>query len=248
MMSSLLVTGEGSSDMGNANNGQDICNAETYTIGPMAILTARLLEEKLPDWNRDNLDFRSPAQWITRISTSALARMAHGKQKFKPSKKLQKGFVEHAHRAWQMMEYAHKNEHQLVIYFHDADKEKQEHFVDAIDLGFNALESQTQPTPQGIAMVPKPTSEAWFICAVKDSPYQHCQALEEQLSGNDNASDQNAPKKGLARHLGEEATTEKQRQLAEEIDPSRINMPSFNQFNTDLSNAVRNLCGLLNAD
>lgn len=57
MISSLLVTGEGSSDMGNANNGHDICNAETYTIGPMAILAARLLQEKLPGWNRDNLDW-----------------------------------------------------------------------------------------------------------------------------------------------------------------------------------------------
>lgn len=134
-----------------------------------------------------------------------------------------------------------------MIYFHDADKEKQEQFVDAINLGFSALESQEQPAPTGVAMVPKPTSEAWFICAVKDNPYQHCAALEEKLSGNDNASDQNAPKKVLARHLGEAATSEKQLQLAAEIEPCRIDMPSFNQFNTDLARAVRILCGQVNS-
>lgn len=36
-------------------------------------------------------------------------------------------------------------------------------------------------------MVPKPKSEAWLICALKPNAYQNCGALEESLSGNDNA-------------------------------------------------------------
>ncbi|WP_376990466.1 hypothetical protein [Cupriavidus pinatubonensis] len=40
----------------------------------------------------------------------------------------------------------------------------------------------------GVPMLPKPKSEAWLLCAVKDMPYQNCAALEE-LSGNDDSPD-----------------------------------------------------------
>ncbi|HEX05203.1 MAG TPA: hypothetical protein ENH10_08645, partial [Bacteroidetes bacterium] len=39
----------------------------------------------------------------------------------------------------------------------------------------------------GVPMVPKPKSEAWLLCAVKSTPYQHCKTLENE-SGNDNST------------------------------------------------------------
>lgn len=38
----------------------------------------------------------------------------------------------------------------------------------------------------GVAMIPNPKSEAWFICGLKEVPYQNCKILENR-SGNDDS-------------------------------------------------------------
>lgn len=238
MITSILVTGEGSSDMGGSNNGQSISTGEFYTLGPMALLAVRLLQKIIPDWNEDNIDFQSPNNWITCISGNELARQAKGVRKHRPSKKLKKGFAEHANRATTMAGYAKDNGHQLAFYFHDTDKYDFDDLHQSIMLGFNGVEGV-----YGIPMMPKPTSEAWLICGQKQDPYAHCKALETQLSGNDAASDENAPKKVLARLLGQEATTEQQYEMVTGIDITRIDMPSYNQFKTDLITAIEGVCG-----
>ncbi len=238
MITSILVTGEGSSDMGGSNNGQPISTGEFYNLGPMALLAVRLLQKIIPDWNEDNIDFQSPNNWMTCISGNELARQAKGVRKHRPSTKLKKGFVEHANRATTMAGYAKDNGHQLAFYFHDNDKFDFDDFHQSIMLGFNGIDGV-----HGIPMLPKPTSEAWFICGRKQDPYAHCTALETELSGNDAASNENAPKKVLARFLGQEATTEQQYEMVTGIDITRIDMPSYNQFKTDLTKAIEGVCG-----
>ena len=238
MITSILVTGEGSSDMGGSNNGQPISTGEFYNLGPMALLAVRLLQKIIPDWNEDNIDFQSPNNWMTCISGNELARQAKGVRKHRPSTKLKKGFVEHANRATTMAGYAKDNGHQLAFYFHDTDKFDFDDFHQSIMLGFNGIDGV-----HGIPMLPKPTSEAWFICGRKQDPYAHCTALETVLSGNDAASNENAPKKVLARFLGQEATTEQQYEMVTGIDITRIDMPSYNQFKTDLTKAIEGVCG-----
>ena len=238
MITSILVTGEGSSDMGGSNNGQPISTGEFYNLGPMALLAVRLLQKIIPDWNEDNIDFQSPNNWMTCISGNELARQAKGVRKHRPSTKLKKGFVEHANRATTMAGYAKDNGHQLAFYFHDTDKFDFDDFHQSIMLGFNGIDGV-----HGIPMIPKPTSEAWFICGRKQDPYAHCTALETELSGNDAASNENAPKKVLARFLGQEATTEQQYEMVTGIDITRIDMPSYNQFKTDLTKAIEGVCG-----
>lgn len=238
MITTILVTGEGSSDMGGSNNGQSISTGEFYNLGPMALLAVRLLQKIIPDWNEDNIDFQSPNNWMTCISGNELARQAKGVSKHRPSTKLKKGFVEHANRATTMAGYAKDNGHQLAFYFHDADKCDFDDLHQSIMLGFNGIEGV-----HGIPMIPKPTSEAWLICGQKQNPYAHCTALETELSGNDAASDENAPKKVLARLLGQEATTEQQYEMVTGIDITRIDMPSYNQFKTDLTTAIEGVCG-----
>ena len=238
MITSILVTGEGSSDMGGSNNGQSTSTGEFYNLGPMALLAVRLLQKIIPDWNEDNIDFQSPNNWITCISGNELARQAKGVRKHRPSTKLKKGFVEHANRATTMAGYAKDNGHQLAFYFHDTDKCDFDDLHQSIMLGFNGIEGV-----HGIPMIPKPTSEAWLICGQKQEPYAHCTALETELSGNDAASDENAPKKVLSRLLGQEATTEQQYEMVTGIDITRIDMPSYNQFKTDLTTAIEGVCG-----
>ncbi|HEK2024746.1 hypothetical protein IS513_12135 [Proteus mirabilis] len=238
MITSILVTGEGSSDMGGSNNGQSISTGEFYNLGPMALLAVRLLQKIIPDWNEDNIDFQSPNNWMTCISGNELARQAKRVRKHRPSKKLKKGFVEHANRATTMAGYAKDNGHQLAFYFHDTDRCDFDDLHQSIMLGFNGIEGV-----HGIPMIPKPTSEAWLICGQKQDPYAHCTALETELSGNDSASDENAPKKILAQLLGQEATTEQQYELVNGIDVTRIDMPSYNQFKADLITAIEDVCG-----
>lgn len=243
MLTSLLVTGEGPTDMGVPNNQQNICTGNEYNIGAMAIIAVKVLQHYLPDWNSDNLSFDHPESWITYIGGNKLAELAKDKQIFKPSKKLSKGFIEHAHRAAVMTKYAYDNEHQLGIYFHDADKEPTSKFIDAITLGANSLDDGADYPPI-VAMIPKPTSEAWFICAKKENPHSHCAQLETELSGNDSALPQNSPKRVLASLLNvPDCTTPIQLDLARECDIEQLDMPSFNQFKVSLSQAITKICG-----
>jgi hypothetical protein len=58
---------------------------------------------------------------------------------------------------------------------------------------------------KGVTMIPKPKSEAWLICVLKEHAYQNCQSLEDR-SGNDNSP--NSLKDELEEILGEEFTPE----------------------------------------
>ncbi|WP_305455458.1 hypothetical protein [Photobacterium leiognathi] len=242
MITSILVTGEGSSDMGGSNNGHSISSGASYNLGPMALLAVRLLRNILPTWNEEYLDFQSPNNWMTCISGNELANQTKTLSKYRPSKKIQKGYSEHANRAFAMANYAQQHGHQLAIYFHDTDKGDFDALRDALRLGFSSVENV-----QSVPMLPKPTSEAWLICGRKRDPYAHCTALETQLSGNDAASAHNAPKKVLGQLLGlkagAEPTTEQQYAEAEVVDIACINMPSYNQFKTDLTTAIEGVCG-----
>ena len=92
----------------------------------------------------------------------------------------------------------------------------------------------------GVPMVPKPKSEAWLLCALKRSPYQGCADLED-LSGNDDSP--RSPKKLLAEAVGSSVVPVPAEEQVDwvrtgRVDPFRIQMPSFDQFKTDLLEAV----------
>lgn len=44
MLTNLLVTGEGPTDMGVPNNQQNICTGDNYNIGAMAIVATKVLQ------------------------------------------------------------------------------------------------------------------------------------------------------------------------------------------------------------
>jgi len=81
----------------------------------------------------------------------------------------------------------------------------------------------------GVPMIPKPKSEAWLLCAVKQHPYNHCAALENE-SGNDNSPN---PLKGQLDHaLGHHAGATELAEMVRDrkIDVNRIDMPSLEDF------------------
>jgi hypothetical protein len=92
----------------------------------------------------------------------------------------------------------------------------------------------------GVPMIPKPKSEAWILCALREK-YQNCRTLEDE-SGNDISK--NSLKKQLAKHLGKDATRELINQKIDEgqIDIAQIvDMSSLTQFKDRLDKVLDNL-------
>lgn len=101
---------------------------------------------------------------------------------------------------------------------------------ESIARGFERVEFDT-----GVAMVPHPKSEAWLLFALNG--YQGGEALESR-SGND--ASPRSLKGELDRILGEPGNREKINALIEagQIDPNRIDMPSFNVFRERLQEVL----------
>lgn len=254
MLQMIALAGEGKGDMGYCTNSQEICSGEALDVGPVACLLLKLIHHYLPDWNADCLNLHNPASHFTYLSNGWLSTKtkANRRQVF-VSKQVEKGFEEHFRRAKSLAEYAldDAHPHEIAAYFHDTDgtrsqladmPDRQEKLMQAIKAGFRAAEFEKQ----GIALVPKPTSEAWFICATKPIPYQHCTQLEHELSGNDR-SPERAPKTILGQHLGNPGYTRHDlNNLVGEIDVTRIDMPSFNQLREQVKTAINAACRAVN--
>lgn len=251
MFCRMVVTGEGKSDMGICNNQAQVCSGADYDIGPVALVLVKLLERHLPAWNADVVDCEHPESWVTFIYRNWFNEQIKAKSRLRLSKKVRQGFLEHAVRAEALASYAKDTEYQIAAYFHDTDGTRHElqddhqrrrHLVDAINAGFRAAEF----SECGVPVVPKPTSEAWFLCAIKKDPYQHCEALEVELSGNVRSL-QRSPKSCLAAALGEpEYGREKLCEIVRSIEIDRLDMPSFNELRTDMKRAITCICGQIN--
>jgi hypothetical protein len=89
----------------------------------------------------------------------------------------------------------------------------------------------------GVPMLPKPKSEAWILCALRNQ-YQSCAKLEDE-SGND--ASPNSLKKQLEEHLGE---TGSRTLINEKIEMGAIDldkitdMPSMAAFKDRLTTVV----------
>lgn len=242
----IIVSGEGPTDFGEAKNEQLIANNDDFDQGPLFLLLLKLLDRHLPDWNKDQELIK------TFIYRKALGAAAKASPVRLPSiNKAIKGHLEHTKRAYAFAQKANEvsleHEGHIAIYFHDTDgtqaelqrePDRQSNRVKAINLGFTTASYKT-----GVAMVPKPTSEAWLYCSCKDNPYQDCLQIETNLSGN-NRSPKRSPKVILASAIGVENTNRVNLStVVEKLDVTKIDMPSFNQFRNDLKNAIRIVCG-----
>ncbi len=87
-------------------------------------------------------------------------------------------------------------------------------------------------------MIPKPKSEAWLLCALKQNqPYQHCDAIENE-SGNDRSP--NSLKQQLRDVLGQDVTRKllADKVRSREVNLFRIDMPSFLAFKERLESVL----------
>jgi hypothetical protein len=245
MLHSIVVTGEGATDMGSCRNQQAICSGDDFEIGAVAKLLFKLICHHLPEWNTDQLDQVHPTKYLTFVLGAWLGQSSKSRRRIRPSKAVKKEFLEHAQRAEALAQYAITNHHDVAAYFHDTDgtrsdrQDRRECLRQAIMAGFHAAGF----SDKGLALIPKPTSEAWFICAVKSEPYQHCTQLEDDLSGNDR-SPQRAPKIRLGECLDNpDYTRQDLCNLVETLDTTQIDMPSFNELRHQVKTAIIALCG-----
>lgn len=241
MLHSLVVAGEGETDMGVCANQQRICTGQDFAVGAVALLLFKLIRQHLPDWNADNLA-AEPAAHLTFIYRAWLKEQSKAnKRQVFVGKQVVKGFEVYFRHAAALAQYAKDcdHPHQMAAYFHDTDNHDWQTLRNAIKAGFRAAEFEHQ----GLAVVPKPTSEAWFICAMKPEPYQHCPQLEDELSGNDR-SPQRAPKIRLGECLDNpDYTRQDLCNLVETLDTTQIDMPSFNDLREQIKTAIKAVCG-----
>ncbi|MBL0558897.1 hypothetical protein ACK3YT_17760 [Aeromonas caviae] len=255
MLQSLLVYGEGPTDMGGSRNAQAYAHGADLQVGSMLRLAHRLLGRHLPDWNADQFDWQQehaiPTVLVAPAEMTSLVGQAKKNKTFKlTSKKTKSGYLIHSRRAEILGILAQRagslTQAQLAIYFHDTDGANRDphdphDLVQAVNEGFRAAGF----AGQGIAMVPQPTSEAWLICSCKPDAYQHCAQLETQLSGNDR-SPARAPKLVLGHHL---RNTDYHRgdllPVVNAIALDRLDMPTFNQCRNDVKQGIHKLCGAI---
>lgn len=236
----LIVSGEGPSDIGTCTNSQGRCSGADFKLGPMAAIVDKVSENELGYSLADS----SALEFVSEGALSALMKqqrriLVTGRRRGFETGHFFKGAIALATLAKQETESDQTA--RGVVYFRDADGTRSterglyEARVQSMIDGFAAEEFDF-----GVPMVPKPKSEAWLICALKQNAYQHCGSLEESLSGNDHAPE---PAKQQLEVLltAQQSTVSDLTDLVSTgiVDAMRIRMPSYDYFNQRLRQVLR---------
>lgn len=237
----FLLSGEGSGDMGRCAVGE-LCERLNFQEGPMAIIVDQLTQAfqgyESSFFDTERVSFASE-RWLTDNRQPAQRKSAA-----LPGKKREQGTI-YFYKNARALAVAAKNLSSVVsapviaVLFRDSDgtaSAGRGHWQDKRASIINGFAAESFEL--GVAMVPKPKSEAWLLCATQQNPYQHCVALEDE-SGND--ASPNPLKKQFSVSLkGRDSTAEVNDLLRSfAIDIHQIDMPSFDCFKTDLKHAVQ---------
>ena len=243
----LLLSGEGPSDIGVCRSSA-VCDRADFQEGPMAIIVDQLIE-----LNQGFEMSHLVCELVSYVSESYLAENKQPPQrkamslrgKKKPAET--KYFFENARALASIArnKATEVDDNVIAVLFRDADgtssagRGNWNDKRNSIIAGFRAEDYDL-----GVAMIPKPKSEAWLLCATKQNPYQHCDCLEYE-SGNDNGK--NPLKEQLAESLDGKTNGLDMAQLInkKEIDITSINMSSFNIFKSDLEEVVKLAMGVV---
>ncbi len=238
----LVVSGEGPSDIGVCANGQGECSGVDFVRGPMAAIIEKLADAAAGfPFARDATEFVSETRRLEVAKNDLPRSFVVGKKR-----DFEEGYYFKEARA---VAHIAKRKGQAgccpatAILFRDADSNDRtdsETVWRSIDDGFRAEGFEDF----GVPMVPKPTTEAWLICALKAPPYQNCAALETTLSGTGRG-------RRPAKKMLEEMLNARDKTVADladmvddgTIDPSRIDMPSLNRFRERLEDATNRMRG-----
>jgi hypothetical protein len=230
----LLISGEGTSDLGACNNAQGQCSDEFFNPGPMAVWLARLWEALL---HYNLLDIPDAVLFV---SETALAQQSkqEGRGKRMHSlrsrdKPAETGLYFSNARQLGLMAKQLATDGQvpvMAVLFRDADGTHsapgqlwQTKWNSILD-GFSEATFDF-----GVPMLPKPKSEAWLLCAGKTARHSH-EGLEA-ISGNDDSP--HSAKKQLDEFFGGHRAADQLADWCQENPTDWSNlltMPSFKAF------------------
>ena len=225
----LVLSGEGASDVG----------SDLENIGPITKLVDLLIKRRL-GYSLVNKELKALTLFSKAELVNRAKQMKPRSRKGKKQPSETRYFYNNA-RALALLAGELEAEDRVVVLFRDGDgtatstrQEWAQKLQSMLD-GF-AVEGLTT----GVPILPKPKSEAWWLCALRND-YQNCQQLEDE-SGND--ASPNSLKSQIEACLGEPAT---HLLLNDKIDSGeiyidQIDMDSLNKFKKRL-NEVLHLLG-----
>ncbi len=233
----IIISGEGPSDMGSCV-ATDPCEGDAFRPGPMAWLVNQIAESRL-DFSFLELGLLSfvSKQRVTEVAKGLRPPTLAGRKRKQETAYYFRNARAFARIAVELSGQA--GDDVVAVLFRDADGTQSAgrgHWQDkwtSMENGF-----AHERFYSGVPMIPKPKSEAWLLCALKQSqPYQDCARIE-QMSGNDDAP--NSLKELLVRALGEPATAVllSERVRDGTVNAGRIDMPSFVAFRERLQSVL----------
>lgn len=240
----LILTGEGPSDIGACKGPIGFCRNGDFQPGPMAVLvdqivSARLNYSVLSD-TPDCLFYVDESRLVQKIAKLK----QHRKNLYLPGKRSSQETAYYFKNAWAFGLIALEvegaaNDVGPAVFFRDSDGTRSTPSADwsakwaSIEDGFRRAEN-----PRGVPMLPRPTSEAWLLCAAQERPYQNGHQIED-LPGNQ--ASPNHPKKELDKAFG---THKNAAELCtwltdKPLDLDRASsMPSFDRFRERLNEVL----------
>lgn len=242
----LLLSGEGASDIGVCNNATSICSSDMFSAGPMTLIID-ILVECTQGYDLSHLD----TERVTYVSESYLAEnkprsskkalSMPGKKKSTETKYYYENARTLAIKAKSLSDEV--GDSVVAVLFRDSDGTASAGRGDWANKRQSMLNGfLAESFDYGVAMMPKPKSEAWLLCATKVNPYQHCARLED-APGNDNVD--NSLKSQLDRSLNGQSSAQQVNALLldNSIDIHQVSMPSFDVFKEDLAQTVHRVMG-----
>ncbi len=236
----FLFSGEGPTDLGACADSAATCEGNDYQHGPLTVIVDQIVEARhhYSPLDAGCCGFVSRAALVDRAAELKAAK----KGMRLPGKKRARETRYFCNNARVLARIAKEREGErkddvVAVLFRDADTatagrgpwpEKRQSMLD----GFSE-----EGFARGVPMIPKPTSEAWLLCALRKNAYHTCAALENR-SGNPRSP--HSLKGELEKRLGHPPTREELCQLVTDgrIDQRKIDMPSFNEFKKRLEAAL----------
>ena len=219
----IAIRGEGPTDMGKVDNG-------LFVKGPMVTLIEKLdcyknLYSELGctyEYNHIEWEYiskydimESPKRRRNMISRGKKAELVMG-----TNADILKGFYNNSES---FAVLAKEKEADIAIFFVDTDKDSFEDRYKQVSAGLASHDYDKT----GVPMIPTKISEAWLMCCL--SKYENCTDYENATTDKESP---NYPK-NICNKDDLDAYI-----IAENCDPNKINMPSFNRFRDDFKIAV----------
>jgi hypothetical protein len=219
----LLLSGEGPSDLGQAQREKAWCETDEFDHGPLCVMLDKLAEAhqglQYSLLDSQQVLFAAKQQLAGAAKTEKPNRMRiPGNKHGKETAYYYKNALGLAKLAQSLTE--ERQQKVVAVLFRDADG--------TVSSGRGEWQQKWQSMQDGFASA---------NYAVKAQPYQHCAALE-QRSGNDDSP--HALKAELAQLIGDTSASALTQLVHDgRIDPARIDMPSFNRFKQSFGQALQ---------